>query len=78
MGLPEDLIAACEPFVGDKAEKFLSKTCRTMLGHDLADIQMQELDSLAYWVRVGGLRLIPAGEVDKMVEAIHKVKGMKG
>ena len=71
-GYEEDRRA--EPFVGKATEKFLTKTCRAMMGSELVNITPEQIDSLAYWVRMGALRLMPTEKVDHLVEAILRVK----
>lgn len=74
MSFAERVIAAAKPYLGIATEDFLRRTAKSVVGKDLADIGPDDIESLAYWVRLGAQKLMATERVDELIGDITSLR----
>jgi len=73
MTLATQVIEASKPFLGIATKDLLSRVATKWLGIELESIQSDQIQSLAYWVKIAALKLMTEEQANELAAAIQAV-----
>ncbi len=75
MSLGDEVLRVAKPYLGLAAKDVLVRVSRNLVGVDLAQIDRDQLHSLAYWVFFSASRLMSRERAHELAERIREVNG---